>query len=185
MKKTKCVTLTQTLNFYASYLNFDASFTHAFAYSVTLNNINHVSQCQHNYYNYFHHCYSLRNDCILFVYKKLLQVVLSGNLSLKRLGILKVSSRSESDVPSLQASLSTRSRYHGGRRPSSDDSFHSPTVIPPSALDKLSIMKRYHRRRTCSHTSRCRSPTMVTLHDTRFVECRWWNDGWTVKTVVT
>ena len=30
-----------------------------------------------------------------------------------------------------------------------------------------------------------RSPTMVTLHDTRFVECRWWNDGWTVKTVVT
>ena len=39
-------------------------------------------------------------------------------------------------------------RYHGGRRPSSDDSFHSPTVIPPSALDKPSIMKRYHRRRT-------------------------------------
>ena len=39
-------------------------------------------------------------------------------------------------------------RYHGGRRPSSDDSLHSPTVIPPSALDKPSIMKRYHRRRT-------------------------------------
>ena len=30
-----------------------------------------------------------------------------------------------------------------------------------------------------------RSPTMVTLHESRFVECRWWNDGWTVKTVVT
>ena len=30
-----------------------------------------------------------------------------------------------------------------------------------------------------------RSSTMVTLHDTRFVKCRWWNDGWTVKTVVT
>ena len=30
-----------------------------------------------------------------------------------------------------------------------------------------------------------RSPTMVVLLDTRFVECRWWNDGWTVKTVVT
>ena len=30
-----------------------------------------------------------------------------------------------------------------------------------------------------------RSPTMITLHDTGFVECRWWNDGWTVKTVVT
>ena len=24
-----------------------------------------------------------------------------------------------------------------------------------------------------------RLPTIVTLHDTRFVECRWWNDGWT------
>ena len=33
----------------------------------------------------------------------------------------------------------TRGRYHGGRRPSSDDSFHSPTVIPPSALDKPSV----------------------------------------------
>ena len=79
----------------------------------------------------------------------------------------------------------TWGRYHGGRRPSSDDSFHSPTVIPPSALDKPSIMKRDHRRRTCSHTSPGRSPTMVTLHDSRFVECLWWNDGWTVKTVVT
>ena len=47
------------------------------------------------------------------------------------------------------------------------------------------VMKRYRRRRTCSHTSPRRSPTMVTLHDTRFVECRWWYDGWTVKTVVT
>ena len=36
--------------------------------------------------------------------------------------------------------------YHGGRRPSSDDSLHSPTVIPPSALDKPSIVNRYHRR---------------------------------------
>ena len=26
---------------------------------------------------------------------------------------------------------------------------------------------------------------MVVLHDTRFVKCWWWNDGWTVKTVVT
>ena len=72
--------------------------------------------------------------------------------------------------------------YHGGRRPSSDDSFHSPTVIPPSAFDKPSIMKCYHRPRTCSHASPRRSPTMVTFHDTQFVECRWWNDGWTVKT---
>ena len=35
----------------------------------------------------------------------------------------------------------TRGLYDGGRRPSSDDSFHSPTVTPPSALDKPSIMK--------------------------------------------
>ena len=82
-------------------------------------------------------------------------------------------------------SQSVWGRYHGGRRPSSDDSLHSPTVIPLSALDKPSIMKRYHRRRTCSHTSPRRSPAMVALHDTRFVECRWWNDGWTVKPVVT
>ena len=85
----------------------------------------------------------------------------------------------------LRQDFETWGRYHGGRRLSSDDSFHSPTVIPPSALDKGSIMKRYHRRRTCSHTSPRRSPTMVTLHDNRFVECRWWNDCWTVKTVVT
>ena len=24
-----------------------------------------------------------------------------------------------------------------------------------------------------------RAPTTVTLHDTRFVECRYWNDSWT------
>ena len=76
-------------------------------------------------------------------------------------------------------------RYHGGRRPPSDDSFHSPIVISPLALDKPSIMKCYYHRRTCSHTPPCRSTTMAMLHDTRFVECQWWNDGWTVKTVVT
>ena len=64
-------------------------------------------------------------------------------------------------------------------------SLHSPTVIPPSVLDEPSIMKRHRRRRTCSHISPRRSPTMVTLYDTRFVGCRWWNNGWTVKTVVT
>ena len=77
-----------------------------------------------------------------------------------------------------------RGRYHGGRRPSSDDSLHSPTVIPPSALDKPSFMKRYHcRRKRWGVTAR--SPMMVMLRDTQFVECRWWSDGWTVKTVVT
>ena len=79
----------------------------------------------------------------------------------------------------------TWGRYHGGRRPSSDNSFHSPAIISPSSLDKPSIMKCYHHRRMCSHTSPRRSPMMVTLHDTRFVKCRCWNDSWTVKTVVT
>ena len=91
----------------------------------------------------------------------------------------------------------TRDRYHGDQRPSSDDSFHSPTIIPPSTLNKPSrpTMKRYHCRRTCSHTSPrrlltmildedTRLPTMILPHETRFVKCRWWNDGWTVKTVV-
>ena len=81
--------------------------------------------------------------------------------------------------------LYIRGRYHWGRRPSSDDSFHSPTIIPPSALDKPSIMKRYHRWRTTRWGVTARSPTMGTLQDTQFIECRWWNDGWTVKTVVT
>ena len=34
-------------------------------------------------------------------------------------------------------------------------------------------------------TSLCRSTMMVALHDTGFVKCRWWNDGWTVKSVIT
>ena len=71
----------------------------------------------------------------------------------------------------LRPPLKTRGWYHGGRRPSSDDSLHSPTVIPPSALGKPSIMKRYHRRWTCSHTSHRRSPMMVTIHYTGSV-CR-------------
>ena len=84
-------------------------------------------------------------------------------------------------VPEWWVTIQTRGLYHVGRRPACDDSFHSPTVIPPSALDKPSVMKHYHRRRTCSHTSPRHSPTMVTFHDSRFVECR----CWTVKTVVT
>ena len=43
------------------------------------------------------------------------------------------------DRPSLSRQrgllCKTWGRYHGGRRPSSDDSFHSPTVIPPSARE--------------------------------------------------
>ena len=58
-----------------------------------------------------------------------------------------------------------RGRYHGGRRQSSDDSLRSPTVIPPTALDKPSIMKRYHRRRTTRWGVTARLATMVTLHD--------------------
>ena len=68
-------------------------------------------------------------------------------------------------VPELQ--------YHAGIMEADDcqvTTVFSPTVIPPSAFDKPSIMKRYHRRRTCSQTSARRTPTMVTLHDIRFVE---------------
>ena len=85
---------------------------------------------------------------------------------------------------SLYAPPGAWGRYHGGWRPSSDDSLHSWTVIPPSALDKPSIMKRYHRRRTTRWGVAACLPMMVMLHDTRFVECRWWIDGWTVKTVI-
>ena len=45
--------------------------------------------------------------------------------------------------------------------------------------------KGYHRQQTTRWGVSACSPTMVTLHGTGFVECRWWNDGWTVKTVVT
>ena len=70
-------------------------------------------------------------------------------------------------VRQLPQTEQTRGRYHGGLRPSSDDSLQSPTVIPPSALDKPAIIKCYHRRRTCIRTSPRRSPTMVTLDGPR------------------
>ena len=80
----------------------------------------------------------------------------------------------------------TWGRYHGGRRPSSDASLHSPTVIPPSALDKPSITKPNDEVRcdctfaddgNASWHSVCRVPmaewrldcrhlTVVGLHDT-------------------
>ena len=60
-----------------------------------------------------------------------------------------------------------------------------PSIVKRYHRHKPNIVKRYHRRQTCSHTSPRRSPTMVTLYDTRFVQCRWWNDSWTVKAVVT
>ena len=78
----------------------------------------------------------------------------------------------------------TRGRYHGGQRRSSDNSFHSPTIVPPLAHDKPSIMKHYHHQWTTRWGLTACSPMMVTLHDTWFVECGWWNDGRTVKTVM-
>ena len=108
---------------------------------------------------------------------------------LPSLGLVNCRSFPPTQTVSRPPSLSTRvflpaiiavmtwGRYHGGRRPSSNDSFHSPTVIPPSALDKPSITERYHRRRTMRGGVTTCSPTMVMLHVTRFVECRWWNDG--------
>ena len=71
-------------------------------------------------------------------------------------------------------------RYHRGRQVTTVF-----TVQPSFHHRHSSVMKLYYRGRTCSHTSPRRSPTMVTLYVARFVEYRWWNDGWTVKTVVT
>ena len=62
-------------------------------------------------------------------------------------GIMEADHRHQEPV-SWRPTTVTWGRYHGGRPPSSNDSFHSPTVIPPSALDKPSIMKSYHRRQT-------------------------------------
>ena len=72
--------------------------------------------------------------------------------------------------------------YHGGRRPSSDDSLHSPTVIPPSALEKPSIMKRYHRRRRvrvivppshCVPVPLCPRPIVPPSHCVPVPSCPW------------
>ena len=59
----------------------------------------------------------------------------------------RVSFLSDMEDERFSMSVRIRGRYNGSRRPSSDD---SPTVIPPSALNKPSIMKRFHHRRTCS-----------------------------------
>ena len=75
-------------------------------------------------------------------------------------------------------------RYHGGWLPSSEDSFHSLTIIPPSALDKPRIMECYLCRRVMRWGVTAHSPMMVTLRDTQFVEGWRWNDGRTVKTVI-
>ena len=53
----------------------------------------------------------------------------------------------QAQTGSYPCPTATWGRYHEGR-PSGDHSLFSPTVIPPSALDKLSIMNRYHRQRT-------------------------------------
>ena len=71
----------------------------------------------------------------------------------------------------------------GGRRPSSDDRFHGPSVIPPSALaeynEELPLSMNVQSRLTSSFADDGNASYTV------FVKCRWWNDGWTVKTVVT
>ena len=79
----------------------------------------------------------------------------------------------------------TRGQYHGGRRPSSDDKFSHSNRHSTIGTRQTDIMKRYHHRPMMRWGVTARSPTMVTLYDTRFVECRWRNDDWSVKTVVT
>ena len=77
-------------------------------------------------------------------------------------------------LSAVSVASQTWGQYHGGQWPSSDDSLHSPAVIPPLALGKPSIMKHYHCQRTTMWGMTACLPTMVTLHDTQFVECRWW-----------
>ena len=60
----------------------------------------------------------------------------------------------------------------------------------PSGLDRVDCERQEEEEDEALLSSAwwgvtARSPTMVTIHVTGFVECRWWNDGWTVKTVVT
>ena len=91
--------------------------------------------------------------------------------------------------PSGKATTSTAARPGAGIMEADDRQVTTVFTVQPSFHHRHSTHRVscsvYHRRRTCSHTSPRRSTTMVTLHDTRFVECRWWNDGWTVKIVVT
>ena len=84
----------------------------------------------------------------------------------------------------LWQALLTRGRYHGGRRPSSDDSFHSPTVIPPIGTGQ----NEYHEALPSSSNVEVRCDctfaddghlTVVGLHDTGPRSCkipvRWLN----------
>ena len=94
--------------------------------------------------------------------------------------------RGVTHINDMQQQVYNRVRYRGGPtivkwRQFSQSNRHSTIGTRQTEYHEA----RYHRRRMCSHTSPRRSPTMVTLHDTGLVECRWWNDGWTVKTVVT
>ena len=59
---------------------------------------------------------------------------------LTRISKMNLSWESEFSACGLSDDYDTMGRYHGGRRPSIDDSFHTPAVIPPSTLDKQSIV---------------------------------------------
>ena len=81
------------------------------------------------------------------------QPTTTGGLRARAVPVVTILGRAYEDrlarlVVGVQALLSVIlqggwGRYHGSRTPSNDD---SPAVIPPSALDKPTIMKRYHRR---------------------------------------
>ena len=102
-------------------------------------------------------------------------------------GLVVKASASGAEDPELESRLR---RDFSGSSQTSDLNIDTPVATLPGAcpaqlsvfhmerrsrntlvISTVIIMKSYHRRRTCSHTSPRRSPTMVTLHDTRFVEC--------------
>ena len=72
-----------------------------------------------------------------------------------------------------------------------EDDDRQVTTVQPSFHHRHSTNRECHEALPSSANDEVRCDctfadmTMVTLHDTRFVECRWWNDGWTVKSVVT
>ena len=78
----------------------------------------------------------------------------------------------------------TRDRYHGGRWPSGDDSFHSPSFHHQHSTNQVSWSVTIVDECAVTHhlVVRWRWLRFMILG---FVKCRWWNDGWTVKTVVT
>ena len=71
----------------------------------------------------------------------------------------------------VKATPGTRGRYHGGRRPSSDDSLHCPTVIPPWAFDKPFSLSNRHSTIGIRQTVFTAQPSFHHRHSTNHFHC--------------